>query len=152
MKLDIDCSELTQFAKEMQRQYDIETALMTATRRIAEVLHKEIVKRTPIDTGNLRKMWSAGDNLSFTVTPKGNGYEVVLINEAVNKQNVSYSQIRDSGNGFMYGVAVNDGHRAPNGKWVMGRFFVQASIIKLTNSTQLERILYSELQKWWDSL
>lgn len=148
IKIEWDLSDLEGFAKELTQEYEIQTALMTATQNIARVLHEEIKKRTPIDTGNLRKMWSAGENLKFTVTPVGNGYEVVLINEAINKKYPSdlYPD------GFMYGVAVNDGHYATNGRWVQGRFFVQASVVKVSESKQLEDVIFKELEKWWDSL
>ena len=113
---------------------------MTATQEIAKVLHRYLVDRTPIKTGNLRKMWSAGDNLKFTVTPLGNGYEVVLINEAKTDKD------------FPYGVAVNDGHRTPSGGWVMGRFFVEAAILQAENSSEISTVVGKELEKWWDSV
>ena len=59
-----------------------ETALMTATQEIARVLHEALLNNTPVITGNLRKMWSAGDNLLFTVTRIDNLFEVTLVNEA----------------------------------------------------------------------
>ena len=92
-----------------------ETALMTATQEIARELHKALLTNTPVVTGNLRKMWSAGDNLSFTVERIKNGYQVTLINDA---QDVKR---------FKYGKAVNYGHKTPNGGWVMGKFFVEKS-------------------------
>jgi hypothetical protein len=150
MKLKWDFHELYEFNKRLSdSSYELETALMTITREIAKVLHSNLIRNTPIDTGNLRKMWSAGENLKFTVTPMVNGYEVVLINEAVNKQNVSNSKLRESGNGFMYGVAVNDGHKTPTGGWVMGKFFVEKSIVQTENSSQLQKIIYRELEKWF---
>ena len=50
---------------------------------------------------------------------------------------------------FKYGLAVNDGHRTPNGGWVMGRFFVEKSIIQTAESNELESIVMREIQKWW---
>ena len=141
MKLEWDFSELTKFANNLGTAYEFETAMMTATRNIAKVLHKHLLNLTPVDTGNLRKMWSAGDNLQFTVTRVNNGYMVTLINTAR----------RD--NGFQYGLAVNDGHRTPGGTgWVMGRFFVENAIIQTANSNEVERIILNELQKWWDGV
>lgn len=140
MKLDLDFREIIEFSNRLQSAHELETALMTATQNIARVLHKHILKNTPIDTGNLRKMWSAGDNLLFTVEKVQNGYQVTLVNTAR----------RDDENGYMYGVAVNDGHRTPGGGgWVMGRFFVEASINEVKSSAQLESIIYKELEKWF---
>ena len=137
MKLEWNFKKLTNFANNLKDTYELETALMTATQNVARVLHDRILMNTPIDTGNLRKMWSAGDNLYFTVEDVDGGYQVTFINEAKN-------------NGFMYGVAVNDGHRTPDGSgWVMGRFFVEKSIIQVGSSQQLESIIMRELNKWW---
>lgn len=142
MKIEWDFSELTRFASRLQG-YDLETTLMSITQRVARVLHQYLLIQTPVDTGNLRKMWSAGDNLKFTVVPTATGYEVTFINTAR----------ANSANGFMYGLAVNDGHKTPSGSgWVMGRFFVEKAILQTANSSQIEQIIMNELQKWWDSL
>ena len=101
---------LSRFNKEVY-----ETAIMTATKEIAQELHEALLRNTPVDTGNLRKMWSAGDNLLFTVERVADGFQVTLINEA------------QDGKGFMYGKAVNYGHKTKSGGWVAGRFFVEAS-------------------------
>lgn len=139
MKIEWDFSELVQFAGRLKNGYAFDTAIMTATQNIARVLHQYLLARTPIDTGNLRKMWSAGDNLRFTVEPVKGGYQVTLINLAQNDK------------GFRYGLAVNDGHKSPyGGGWVMGRFFVEKSILQTTQ--QVEQIIMTELQKWWDSV
>ena len=141
MKLQWDFSELTEFTNKLVDKHNFDSAIMTATQKVARVLHQHLLEQTPIDTGNLRKMWSAGDNLKFTVNPVPNGYEVTFINTARAK----------SADGFMYGLAVNDGHRTPNGTgWVMGRFFVEKSILQ--TEQQAEQIIMNELKKWWDSV
>lgn len=139
MKLQWDFSELKTFANDLSNQQKFETAIMTATRNVAKVLHKHLLRNTPVDTGNLRKMWSAGENLLFTVERVNGGYEVTFINTAR----------RDSADGFMYGVSVNDGHKTPSGGWVMGRFFVEKSIDTVSNQKQFETMIYKELSKWW---
>lgn len=139
MKLKWDFSELTDFAKRLENSYEISSALMTATQNVARVLHQHLLIQTPVKTGNLRKMWSAGDNLLFTVDEIGSGYEVTFINTAR----------ANSADGFMYGVAVNDGHKTPTGGWVMGRFFVEKAILQTAESKQLENIIMTELKKWW---
>lgn len=143
MEFNFDFSELIKFSDNLQNKHNLDTALMTVTQNVARVLHKYLLIQTPVDTGNLRKMWSANDNLRFTVTPVGDGFEVTFVNAA-------RANTKD---GFMYGVAVNDGHRTPNGGgWVMGRFFVERAILQTSSSTEIERIIFNELQKWWDSL
>lgn len=139
MKLTIDFSEFEDFAKDLlESQHELETSLMTATQNIAKVVHSYLLDLTPVDTGNLRKMWSAGDNLKFTVEKVNKGYEVTLINEAENPS------------GFKYGLVVNDGHSSVNGGWVMGRFFVEDSID--FTEPQVEQIVMKELEKWWRSV
>ena len=134
MKVEWDFHELTDFANGLNDTYRLDTALMTATRNISKVLHRYLKNWTPVDTGNLRKMWSAGNNLAFTVTKKANGYEVTLINTAINARGKKP---------FMYAVAVNDGHKTPDGTgWVMGRFFVENAMLQLTDeSAQIENII-----------
>ena len=142
MKIEWDFSEFVKFSNQLQA-YDIETTLMTITQKIARVLHQYLLVQTPVRTGNLRKMWSANDNLMFTVVPKRDGYEVIFVNTAR----------ANSADGFMYGLAVNDGHKTPGGNgWVMGKFFVEKAILQTANSSQVEQIIMQELMKWWDSL
>lgn len=140
MKLDWDLSGLTEFAKNLKDGWYLETALMTATQTVARVLHQNILNLTPVKTGNLRKMWSAGDNLMFTVDNVDDGYEVTFINTAKNPE------------GYMYGTDVNDGHPSENGGWIMGRFFVEKAITQVEESNTLERVIYHELQKWWEGV
>lgn len=139
MKVKWDFSEFNEFANNLKNSYNFETAIMTATQKIARVLHQYLLMHTPIDTGNLRKMWSAGNNLMFYVEKVNGGFRVTLINLAQNEK------------GFMYGSVVNDGHRTPDGTgWVMGRFFVEKSVLQ--TEQQLNQIIMKELQKWWDSV
>lgn len=137
MKFEWDLKELYEFGDRVSDVYKFETTLMDITQKIARVLHQNLLDTTPIDTGNLRKMWSAGDNLYFTVDEVVDGYEVTLINTAQNST------------GFKYGNAVNDGHTTPGGGWVMGRFFVEKSILKTENNKALERIVSNELDEWF---
>lgn len=140
MKFEWDLSEFNRFATNIRDGFGIDSALRFATQQIARVLHQHLLTNTPIDTGNLRKMWSAGNNLMFTVKRVGNTYRVTLINLARN----------GSKKGFMYGTAVNDGHRTSSGGWVIGRFFVEASIKR--TEAELRIIVMRELQQWWRSV
>lgn len=141
MKIKWDFSEFEEFANRLAEPYEFDTAMMTAVRNIAKVLHDHLLTNTPVVTGNLRKMWSAGGNLEFTVKPVPNGYEVILVNKAQNDK------------GFAYGLAVNDGHTMSGGQgWVMGRFFVENSVLQTAQSGQVEKIIMEQLQKWWDSV
>lgn len=138
MKLNLDFKEVLDFGERITSFYEFETAIMAATRAIARVLHQHLLNNTPVKTGNLRKMWSAGDNLLFTVERVNGGYQVTFINSA------------RRANGFKYGIAVNDGHNSLYGTgWVIGKLFVERSILMTENSATLERLIYSELEKWF---
>ena len=132
MKFNFDFSELKKFSVGLGG-YPKTTTLMTIAQNIARVLHENLLETTPVVTGNLRKMWSAGDNLLFTVERIGNFFEVVLINEAR----------ADSKDGYMYGVAVNDGLPSRN---IIGRFFVE-NAMDLT-IPRIEEIVMRELRRW----
>lgn len=138
MNVMFDFSELNNFLKDIRDSHERDTTLMTATQNIARVLHQHLLEQTPVDTGNLRKMWSAGDNLRFTVERVDGGFQVTFINSAQNDK------------GEKYGGWVNDGHKSPSGGWVVGRFFIENSI-DLT-VPKVEQIVMKELQKWWDSV
>ena len=148
MKFKWDVSELTKFADNLRDGWELETALMTATQNIARVLHQNLLNLTPVQTGNLRKMWSAGDNLFFTVEKLKDGYQVTLVNEA---KNFAHGNT-DFPDGYMYGTDVNDGHRSRSGGWVKGRFFVEDSITQIAESARLEQLIMKELKKWWLSV
>ena len=141
MKLEWDFSEFVDFAERIRDTHHLNTSLMTATQKIARVLHQYLLTQTPVVTGNLRKMWSAGNNLMFTVETVSGGFRVTLINLAQTEK------------GFQYGLAVNDGHKTPSGNgWVMGRFFVERSILQTAGSGRIEQVVMQELQKWWESV
>ena len=143
MNVKFNFKKVTDFVERLSDKHVYETHLMTATQKIAKVLHQLLLEKTPVDTGNLRKMWSAGDNLLFTVERVSGGFEVTLINAAENKRGMSDT----SQPGYMYGNAVNYGHVSPAGGWVMGRFFVERSIAE--TELQVQKLIYQELQKWF---
>lgn len=114
-----------------------ETALMSATKEIAQELHKALLQNTPVVTGNLRKAWSSGENLMFNVEKVPNGFQVTLVNDAR----------ANSADGFAYAEAVNYGHKTPGGGWVAGRFFVENS--ELQTEPKCNAIIKKNLQKYF---
>ena len=128
IKFEVDTTLLQKAFSQLNNEV-FETAIMSATQEIAKELHKALLRNTPVVTGNLRKMWSAEDNLIFNVERVGNGFEVTLVNNAQDDK------------GFKYGRAVNYGHKTPSGGFVTGRFFVEAS------EAQTEPLCYDIVQK-----
>lgn len=67
---------------------------------------RKIKKRTPVDSGHLRRNWQVGN-----VEKRGNAYVVEIFN------NIEYASF------------VNNGHRTRNHKgWVEGRFMIEISM------------------------
>jgi hypothetical protein len=156
MKVKYDFRELNKFLKNVTNEKRLDKTFTVTVKNIAKVLHQHLVEQTPVKTGNLRQMWSAGDNLKFTVNRVANGYEVVLINAAeyataVNDGHHSYNQFNVGGKPYEVKNRTVPYTRGGRGKtFVYGRFFVENSI-DLTYP-KVEQIVMKELEKWWDSV
>lgn len=154
MRVEYDFKELNKFLKRVSDTKRLDKMFTVTAKNIAKVLHKHLIEQTPVDTGNLRKMWKAGDNLKFTVNRVKNGYEVVLINEAeyatsVNDGHHSYNQFNVGGKPYVVKNRTVPYTRGGKGKtFVFGRFFVEDSI-DLTYP-KVEEIVMKELEKWWE--
>lgn len=142
MKLKWDFSEFTEFTERLQDFSKFEIFAKQITKEIANALREALFRNTPVLTGNLAASWGGEENYSFTVQKLKSGYSVTLKNHAMNNKSPKYPN-------FKYGLAVNDGHRTPNGGWVMGKFFVENSIIQTAESNELESIVMREIQNWW---
>lgn len=145
MQIEWDFHEFNDFARRLEDTSKFQLFAQQATQEIARELHKMLYETTPVKTGNLAAAWGGSGNYSYTIKKHGTGYSVTLYNRGANEK------------GFMYGLAVNDGHYSYNQyggpyKFVAGRFFVESAIIRTCNSTQLENIIMRKLQKWWDSV
>ena len=134
IRVKVDTTVAKKALKRMSNEV-FETAIMSATQEIAKELHKALLRNTPVVTGNLRKMWSAEDNLIFNVERVGNGFEVTLVNNAQDDK------------GFKYGRAVNYGHKTPSGGFVAGRFFVEAS--EAQTEPRCHDIIQKNLRKYF---
>lgn len=107
MKIEIDISELENFKNELETYAkNIQPVIKETTRNAALLLYREIVKLTPVDTGNLRAAWTIEGTVAFR---NGNTYELTLSNNVT------------------YGWYVNYGHRLKNGRWWEGKHFVETS-------------------------
>lgn len=142
MNVKWDFSEFTDFSDNLKSFGSaFSPHIQAAAREIAIELQDILMTNTPVDTGNLRASWGGAEN-SFTIKPLKSGYVVTLYNHAANER------------GFKYGLSVNDGHWSKNQyggpyRWVVGRFFVEKSIIQAANSNQLETIIMRKLETWW---
>ena len=151
-----DTKELTNFANNLANLSKFETDIMNATKRLAKELLKDMKNFTPVEEYELIRGWDGND---FAVRRTVEGFEVLIVNTTP------------------YATSVNDGHMAYNQfggpyqikhrrkvivphKWqlgdgkffVYGRFFVERGILKASETEQIERIVFDELQKWLGGL
>ncbi|WMJ79539.1 HK97 gp10 family phage protein [Clostridium sp. MB40-C1] len=104
-----DYSEFKNMAKSFQKALDervIERWIKEFLLEMAFRAERKIKRRTPVDSGHLRRNWQVGN-----VEKHGNAYVVEIFN------NVEYAYY------------VNNGHRTQNHEgWVEGRFMVEISM------------------------
>lgn len=157
MKLKWDFQELIDFGERVGDTAEFDKYLGKATQEIAKKLHQMLITNTPVDFGTLQAFWRTEENYSYLVEKTQSGYEVTLINRA------------------LYALWVNDGHRQRPGRfipgywegkhfrydphadggmvlkkpWVQGRFFVEKSILQVENSVEIEKIINTQLKKWY---
>lgn len=146
LRLDWDFHELTEFGNRLNDVSKLETYARQIAKELAKELQDALFRNTPVLTGNLCASWGGEENCSFEAKKFGYGYKVTLYNRAVS------IRPQNKYKNFQYGLAVNDGHKTPSGGWVMGRFFVEASVLQTANSILVEQQIMNELQKWWDSV
>ena len=157
MKLGWDFHELFDFRDKLSDFTRFNKACEVAVKEMAEIFHKMLINNTPVDFGTLQAFWQTEENYSYMVERQSNGFKVTLINRAkyalwVNdghkQQPGRFIPGRWEGKHFRYDPNA-DGGMVLKKSWVKGRFFVEISIAQLANSTELERVLYKQIQKWW---
>lgn len=152
MKLKWDLSELEDFADRLSETARFERACKEVVKKLAKELQEMLFNKTPVKTGQLAAGWGGTENYAYKIVELKTSYKVTLYNrvpyaKAVNDGHYSYNQ---------YGGAYVVKHRTVpytqgNGDptFVFGHFFVEKSILTLENSSELEKILYKELEKWF---
>lgn len=125
----VDYSELIDLREKMKRLEDIEIDKWCEdmAKEIASRLLRKAIKRTHVDTGDLRRAWKA-DNSNIQIAKEGNDYVVEIINS------------------MSYASYVEYGHRTSNHKgWVKGRFMLTQSEIEM--QSQAPKLLEKRLQE-----
>lgn len=168
MKVTWDFGELEKFADNLVNA-DLTKCFETSAKKIAQVLLKHMKGLTPKgESGELIRGWDDND---FLVKPVKNGYLVEIVNTAeyakwVNDGHMAYNQyggpypIHDEVSIGPFGklqgrVKVTSAHPWQKGDptyYVFGHFFVERGILQLQNTTEIERIIMKELEKWWRSV
>ena len=152
MKLKWDFSELEDFAERLSDTPKFQQACKELTKKLAKELQEMLFNKTPVKTGQLAAGWGGSENYAYKIQELKNCYQVTLYNRvpyasSVNDGHYSYNQ---------YGGPYEVKHRTvpyTQGKsdatFVFGHFFVEKSILLLENSSELDKILNKELEKWF---
>lgn len=114
----VEYSDLVELRNRLQRvDLDLDTFCKAITKELAARLLGKVIKRTPTDTGTLKRGWTAGQDGSIK------NYLSALV---VQKIGSTYTITIE--NPVKYGIYVEYGHRTRNGKrWVPGRFMLTIS-------------------------
>lgn len=133
-----DFKQLTEFTRNLEKLNDQqkEQFLESCCKELAARLLVKVIKRTPSDSGTLRRGWTAGTNQNATayanslnVTKIGNKYKIDITNPVE------------------YASYVEYGHRTANHTgWVDGKFMLTISEQELNNMS--DAILQKKLKKF----
>lgn len=131
-------SQLLKFQEKLEKLNDEqkEEFLESCAKELAARLLAKVIKRTPSDTGTLRRGWTGGENQnakayadSLSIRHVGNKYQIDITNP------------------IEYASYVEYGHRTPNhAGWVEGRFMLTISETELNNSS--DKIIKAKLNKY----
>lgn len=165
MNFEFDFSEIYEFADRLENFNQFEAHAKKAAKAISKALLSRMKALTPVDEYNLINGWE-GNN--FLVTEVKNGFEVLIVNKnpyalPVNDGHKSYNQfggpykIHEEVTRNQFGKLQGRIQVRKPYKWqkdvsewyVFGHFFVERGIVQLTDTKEIENILYRELDKWW---
>ena len=130
--------ELAEFQKKIEKlnNEQKDEFLEACCKELAARLLTKVIKRTPSDSGTLRRGWTAGKNQnaaayanSLSIKRVGNKYQIDITNPVE------------------YASYVEYGHRTKNHKgWVQGHFMLTISENEL--NTMTDKILQAKLNKY----
>lgn len=124
-----DFRQLERMQKQLEKLEKEQTAFCAScAKELAARLMALVKKRTPVDTGELRRNWTAG-----TVERKGDEIVIEVIN------------------GLLYASYVEYGHRTANHKgWVEGKFMLTVSVAEVERMAP--KLVERKLQKFLEDL
>lgn len=124
-----DFRKLVKLQKKIEKfqQTELELFAESCAKELAARLLRKVVKRTPVDTGELKKAW-AEENSHIHVSHNGNEFVCEIINSQ------------------KYAIYVEYGHRTRgHDGWVHGYFMLEKSTLEL--ESQAPKILEKKLMK-----
>lgn len=144
MHIEIDASDLTKLQKKLSGLIDNDDWIRQAIVESCELMLKDLIESTPVDTGRLKEQWLK-DNPKIVVRNTSDGWTVDLVNTTeyaswVEKGHFSYNQ---------YGGPwpVKNAKVPDSSGWVYGRFFVRKTE-NIWQNGKLDANLSSRLNEW----
>lgn len=144
MHIEIDASDLTKLQKKLSSLIDNDDWIRQAIVESCELMLKDLIESTPVDTGRLKEQWLK-DNPKIVVRDTSDGWTVDLVNTTeyaswVEKGHFSYNQ---------YGGPwpVKNAKVPDSSGWVYGRFFVRKTE-NIWQNGKLDANLSSRLNEW----
>lgn len=144
MHIEIDASDLTKLQKKLSSLIDNDNWIRQAIAESCELMLKDLIESTPVDTGRLKEQWLK-DNPKIVVRNTSDGWTVDLVNTTeyaswVEKGHFSYNQ---------YGGPwpVKNAKVPDSSGWVYGRFFVRKTE-NIWQNGKLDANLSSRLNEW----
>mgnify|MGYP003287533107 CR=1 FL=1 len=121
----VDYKQLVAFKKKLEG-VDGDEMFKSLTKEVGQRLLAKVVKRTPVDTGELRQGWINNKNPTDVVV-NGHTYSTKIINPVEYASYVEYGHRQTPGR---YVPAI--GKRLKK-SWVEGQFFLTKSILEMEN-------------------
>lgn len=152
MKLKWDMHELEDFANRLSDTEKFNRACKEVVKKLAKELQEMLFNKTPVKTGQLAAGWGGAENYAYKIVELKTSYKITLYNRVPYAKSVNDGHYSHNQYGGPYvvkrrTVPYTQGNADPT--FVFGHFFVEKSILTLENSSELEKILNKELEKWF---
>ena len=139
-KIKVQCDGLKEFKKIIEEMEKEKEQLMIDTiKELAARLLRKVIKRTPSDTGNLRRNWTVSD-----VRKNGENYEIEVSNSAEYASYVEFGHRQTPGR-FVPAI----GKRLKK-SWVKGKFMLTISENELQK--QAPAVIEKKITEWLKKL
>lgn len=132
----VDLKDLKSFAKFLNSGVDTKEIIRKSVNELGQKHLANIIKRTPVDSGELRKSWIT------EVREIADGYEVTVSTNILYAPYVNYGHRQEVGR---FVKAIGKRLKQP---WVEGSFFIQRAEAQTVKS--IEKVTEKYLRKWME--
>lgn len=122
MGKNVDYKELQDFVKKMEKQLSDANRnkfLEDCVKELAARLLSRVIKRTPVKEGNLRRSWTASDDMK--IEKVGGVYQITIENTA------SYASYVEFGHRRVPGIYIPEYGKSTTAGWTDGKFMLTIS-------------------------